>query len=201
MKYTLSVLYLILTLNLAAQTNGETKTLFGKGNLHLGYFLSPLCQAGEIAGSTALIPGINAGVVINDKFYLGLVYKYIATENTPTGELENLYLDQRWGGVRCEYSIKPWKIVHLNFPIEAGISHIELDLKDAYENHAMAIPTNDASFGYLEPGIALEINLMKYVKLNLSTCYRFVSEIKYRNLSRTDLAGINCAISFKIGIF
>jgi hypothetical protein len=65
----------------------------------------------------------------------------------------------------------------------------------------MAIPTNDASFGYLEPGIALEINLMKYVKLNLSTCYRFVSEIKYRNLSRTDLAGINCAISFKIGIF
>ncbi len=201
MKITLLVLYLILTVNLAAQTNGESRTLFGKGNLHLGYFLSPLCQAGEIAGSTALIPGVNAGVVINDKFYLGLVYKYIATENTPTGELDNLYLDQRWGGIMWEYSINPGKIVHQNFPIEAGFSHVELDLKDAYENHAMAIPTNDASFGYLEPGIALEVNMIKYVKLNMSVCYRLVSEIDYRNLTRKDLAGINFAISFKIGLF
>jgi hypothetical protein len=35
----------------------------------------------------------------------------------------------------------------------------------------------------------------------MSVCYRLVSEIDYRNLTRKDLAGINFAISFKIGLF
>jgi hypothetical protein len=201
MKIKLSMFLIILTINLAAQTNGESETLFGKGNPHLGYFISPFCQAGEIAGTTAVIPGVNAGVILNDKFYLGVVYKFIVTENTPTGELDNLYLDQRWGGLKCEYSMRPWKIVHLNFPIEAGLSHVELDLKDTYENRATMIPTDDASFAYLEPGIALEINMAKYLKLNLSACYRLVSDTDYRNLSQNDLMGINYAISIKIGLF
>ncbi|MFZ4548817.1 MAG: hypothetical protein ACOYN4_15320 [Bacteroidales bacterium] len=51
-----------------AQLTEGPKTLFGNGNQHLGYFASPSCQFGEIARATTEMPGIGAGIVINNKF-------------------------------------------------------------------------------------------------------------------------------------
>ena len=104
-----------------AQTKEETKTFFRNGNPEIGYFISPSCQVGDIAGSTAILPGLGAGIVINKNIYLGINYKFIASENTPEGEPDSrLYLDQRYYGLKFEYAIQPGKVVHVNFPIELG---------------------------------------------------------------------------------
>jgi hypothetical protein len=202
MKIKLLFLFISIAFTTTAQTNEGVKTLFGNGIPHLGYFISPLCQVGQIAGSTAIVPGVGAGVVLNKNIYLGLVYKFIATENTPSGETDNtLYLDQKWGGIKCEYAVSPDKVVHLNFPLEAGISHIELDKKDSYSDRGFTLSDNDASFAYVEPGVALEINMHSYVKLNFTAGYRFVSDVAFRSVTGKDLTGLNCSISLKIGIF
>jgi hypothetical protein len=193
----------LIAFNVSAQTKEATKTLFGAGKPDIGFYVSPSCQIGEMAGSAAVMPGISGGILLNESIYLGLNYKFVITENTPTGVTDTrLYLDRKWGGLKFEYSLSPAKIVHLNFPVEAGISHIEYDLKDSYgDRGGSAIPNSDATFAYVEPGVALEVNLMKYAKLNLSAGYQFTSNVSFGQLTGKDLRGFICGISLKIGLF
>lgn len=203
MKIKLFVLLLVLAINTSAQTKDTAKTLFGNGKPVIGYYLTPSCQLGEIAGSTAIIPGVGGGILINKKIYVGLNYKFNATENTPVGETDSRkYLDQRWGGLKFEYTLSPGKVFHLNFPVEVGLSHIEYDLKDSFSDRVdFAISNNDATFGYVEPGVALEVNLMKYAKLNFSAGYQFTSGVSFSKLTEKDLRGFLSAISLRIGLF
>jgi hypothetical protein len=202
MRIKLILILSIAVLNLTAQTNEQVKTISGTGTSHIGYFLTPFCQFGKIAGSTAVIPGIGAGVILNNKMSFDLRYKFIITENTPEGEVNNqLYLDGQWFGIRGEYSLNPEKAIHVNFFLEAGTGEIELDLKDSYENPQFDVPSDDAWFANLEPGVALEINLCKYARLNLTAGYRFVSGVTFRNLSEKNLRGFTYSAALKIGIF
>jgi hypothetical protein len=194
-KVKLLLFFFTIAVNTKAQTNAEAKTVFGGSKPDIGYFISPSCQVGEIAGSTAILPGIGVGVVLNDRLYFGMNYKFIASENTPEGEPDNrLYLDQRYYGLKFEYTIQPGKVVHLNFPLELGAGETELDLKDSFEDEG-------AWFAYLETGLALEINLQKYVKCSLSAGYRFVNNTSFRNLTEKDLRGMTYSGGLKIGIF
>jgi hypothetical protein len=200
-KVKLLLLFFAIATTATAQTNEEAKTVFGNGKPDIGYFVSPSVQFGNIAGSTAVIPGIGAGILFNHKFYVGLNYKFIATENTPGGESDNrLYLDQRWGGLRFEYSFQNDKVVHFSFPLELGIGETELDLKDSYENEGV-VPSGDAWFAFVEPGAAIEINLMKYMKLNFTVGYRLISDVSFRNLTEKDLMGFTWSAGLKMGIF
>jgi hypothetical protein len=194
------ILFCAAALNAAAQQAQETKTLFGNVKPHIGYFVMPSCQIGEIAGSTAVLPGIGAGLILNNKISIGINYRFIATENTPVSETDTrLYLDQQYLGVKGEYTLLPEKVAHLNIHLEAGIGHTEFDLKEGYESGD--IPANDASFAYMEPGAALEFNLWKYLKLDLETGYRFVSDVTFSNLTEKDFKGFTFLAGLKIGIF
>jgi hypothetical protein len=194
------ILFCALALNVAAQESDKPKTLFGNGKPQLGYFVSPSCQIGEIAGSTAVLPGIGAGIVLNNKITLGINYKFIVTENTPVGETDDrLYLDQKYVGFKGEYSLFPQKLAHVNFQLEAGACHTELDLKDSFETGD--VPSNNATCAYLEPGAALEINVWKYIKLDMGAAYRFVSSVKFNELTENDFKGFAYTVGLKIGIF
>lgn len=199
--YKLVLAMCVVALNATAQPIEEVKTIFGNGKPHIGYFLSPSFQFGNFAGSTAVIPGIGAGVLLNNKISLEAKYKLTVTKNTPVGEDPQFYLHGQWIGLRCEYSIKQSSAVHLSFPLEIGIGEIELDLKDSFENQHITIPSGDVWFANIEPGVALEVNLLKYVKLNLSAGYRFVSDVSFRNLSEKDLMGFTYSAGFKVGLF
>lgn len=203
MKTKLIFLLMLIAFNTSAQIKETTKTLFGTGKPVIGYFVSPSCQVIEMAGSTAVIPGICGGILLNESIYIGLNYKFILSENTPAGETDTrLYLDQRWGGLKIEYALSPAKTFHLNFPVEAGISHIEYDLKDAYgDRGGLVVPKSDATFAYIEPGMVLEINLMKYAKLNLSAGYQITSGLSFGHLTGKDFRGFICGISLKVGLF
>jgi hypothetical protein len=201
MKIKLIIILSAVVLNITAQTNEEAKTLFGNGSPHIGYFINPSCQFGIFAGANAIIPEIGAGVILNNKYSLNILYKLTVTENTSGGEANQLYLHGQWFGLKAEYSLKPEGMVHLNFPLEIGAGEIELDLKDSYENYQIIIPSGDAWFAYLEPGVTIEINLQKFIKLNLSAGYRFVSDVTFRNISEKDLKGFTFTTGLKIGLF
>lgn len=200
-KLIIAIILTALTLIGKAQDNIQSKTVFGNDKLHVGYYLSPSLQVGNFAGSTAVLPGVAAGVILNNSMSLELKYKFTISENTPAGVEDQFYLHGQWIGFRGEYSIKPEKQVHVSFPLEVGIGEIELDIKDAYENQSITIPTGDALFANIEPGVAIEVNLWKYLKINFSGGYRFVSNIAFRNVAGKDLMGFTFSAGFKIGVF
>jgi hypothetical protein len=202
MKTKILLCLLVTTANLTAQNRNETKTVFGNGTASMGYYLRPSATFGQIAGSTAVLPGVGAGVIINRCISIGLNYRFIATENTPAGEADTrLYLDQFYAGALGEYSLFPDKPVHLNIRLEAGLGHTELDLKDSYESESRGGAAGDASFGYLEPGLALEINLWKYLKLDIGAGYRLATEVVYRTVTEKNIRGFTGFAGLKAGIF
>ncbi len=200
MKTISVILFCFCVSNLSAQQTDVSKTVFGNTKLQLGYFVNPACQFGKVAGSTAVLPGIGAGITINNKVSLSVNYRFIITENTPAGEMDQrLYLDQQYAGIRGEYALFPERVTHINFRVEAGSGHTEFDLKDAFET--ADVPVKDASFAYLEPGIALEVNLWKYLKLDLGAGYRIVSHVTFGDMTEKDFRGFSCSAGFKLGIF
>ncbi len=202
MKTKLLLMLSLLAFTATAQTNEEVKTMFGNGKPTLGYFISPSCQFGEITGSTTVLPGIGAGVIFNSNLSLGLNYKFSVTENIPTGESDDrLYLHSQFAGLKGEYSFWPEKVVHLNLLIEAGAGEIELDLKDSYELEHVTIPAGDAWFAFFEPGLAVEMNVWKYIKFSLTGAYRFVGDLTYRNLTEKDIKGFTFSGVIKVGLF
>ncbi|MBK6964605.1 MAG: hypothetical protein IPH20_11885 [Bacteroidales bacterium] len=200
MKIELTIILFVILATVTAQPEKETKTILGNKQPHIGYFINPFCQFGNIAGSAAVLPGIGAGVMFNNKISTGVNYRFIVNENTPVGETDTtLYLDQFFTGIKCEYSIYPEKSVHLNFQVETGMGHTELDLKDSYEYEYNT--HGDAWFAYLEPGAAIEINVWEYIKIDFAAGYRFVSNFSYESLSQKDFRGFTYSIGMKIGIF
>jgi hypothetical protein len=202
MKTKILVLFWLFATTGFAQKNEEAKTIFGSGKTHFGYFISPTCQFGKMAGSPAVLPGIGAGVIFNRNLLLSLNYKFSINENTPTGETdERLYLHSQFAGLKGEYSLWPEKVVHLNFFIEAGAGEIELDLKDAYELEFTSIPSGEAWFACIEPGVSVEMNIWKYIKFSLTGGYRFVGDVTYRNLTEKDIRGFLFSGLIKFGLF
>jgi hypothetical protein len=196
----LLLVFCVVALNLNAQSDENPKTIFGNGTPDMGYFIRPTCSFGKIAGTTAVLPGVGMGIILNNKLSLSLNYKLIVTENTPVGEADTrLYLDQQYFGLKCEYSIFPISPVHANFYLDSGVGHTELDLKDAFEFDYY--DQTDASFGYLEPGAAIELNIWKYIRMDFGAGYRFASKVTYRSLTEKNLVGVNYFVGLKIGIF
>ena len=202
MKTRILVLFCAVSLCASAQTPKRAITIIGGGKAHLGYFVNPFCQIGKIAGPVAVLPGLQAGVLLGNSLSLGLSYKFIATENTPAGEADTrLYLDQSYAGFRAGYAILPKSMVHLNIQFEAGAGHTELDLKDFYNSYNSEYSGSDATFAYFEPGVALEINVWTYLKLDVAAQYRFVGDVSFRNMTGKDYSGVNYTASLKIGLF
>jgi hypothetical protein len=201
MKYFIIVIFCVLTITVQAQTGGTAKTLFGGKDLKVGYFVNPSVQVGEIAGKSSTIPGIGAGVILDNKVSMSILYKMSLSENTPPGELNEFYLHSQFVGLKLEYLLKPDNPVHLTFPLELGAGDVELDLKDNFENSNISVPSEDRGFFYIEPGIALEVNVMKYLKFGIGASYRLVSNMTFRTVSSNDLQGFNISAGIKVGLF
>ncbi len=59
----------------------------------------------------------------------------------------------------------------------------------------------ESNFFQIEPVALLEINLHKYVRLNLGAGYRFVGQMEYRNFDQSDISGLTGYLGLRIGIF
>ena len=53
----------------------------------------------------------------------------------------------------------------------------------------------------LEPGIDLEVNLVKLVKLGLGASYRYTSDVTLPGTPKNAMEGVNASLSIKVGVF
>jgi hypothetical protein len=201
MKKILISFFVLISFYTTGRAQEEVKTLLGDGVKKIGFYINPTFQTGKIGGQIALIPGARAGIVINHNFYAGLTYNQIINEYTPVNETDiDKYLDMRWGGLLLEYSLKPENMIHVNIPLTIGLGEVELDWKDGSEQMSDT-PYGDRAFFTAAPGIQLEMNVSKYIKLSIGAEYRFVNKVTFRNLTEKELRGFTAMFGIKAGIF
>jgi hypothetical protein len=69
------------------------------------------------------------------------------------------------------------------------------------DNKADDAGLGESNFLVVEPSALLEINLHKYVRLNVGGSYRVVGDMTYRNFDQSALSGLAGHVGLRFGLF
>jgi len=203
-----------------SETNSdEIKTIFKhnseKSNGGYGGIMVNYSKIGERDG---LLMGAKGGWIINHSFTLGAGGYGFITEPKYDYELKNDYeFSGGYGGILLEPIIGAKKPIHISFPILIGAGGIAYTTNYNTDNNYYDDNYRDDSyedsdaFFVIEPGVELEINMVKFMRIAIIGSYRYTSNIdlKYKSITSTKerigsdgmLCGWNIGMSFKFGKF
>jgi hypothetical protein len=206
-------------------TEDTTRTLFNKSSFKtLGLYIAPEVQFGQLAGQFTTFRSGSAMLLVNQRLGLGVSAFGSDRGFTPTdlNASKLLRLSARGAGLKVEYSLQPHKMIHLSFPLSFGIGRASVDsvsytrvADTIYDDHGRKHGQgrgdrfgrgNDASFGFIQPGIQLDLNVFKYGKIFLGANYRLVTNVSNNtaaiaNLTSAQLGGVSFNAGIKLGIF
>jgi len=200
-----------------ARTNdGEIKTLFKKSNhpVKIGYYIGPEAAYTQFKGRDVFLGGISLGMVINHFFTVGLGgYGILNSGNLwydnidPVSHL-GAYLYGGYGGLKMEFKVWPASPVHLNFPILIGGGGMAYNTWTYHNNnyynnqyHDDGITLDWDAFFVVEPGVMVELNLLKFMRLGAGMSYRYTPDLDLMNTSAGLINNFNANLTLKFGKF
>lgn len=200
--------------NYAAKNDGEIRTLF-KGldkSVKVGFYGSPDFSWTQFDNRNVYMMGLSGGVILNHTFSIGLAGKGIVNSHdlwyNNIQDSVGAYLYGGYGGLKLEYKLFPESPVHLSFPLligAGGLVYSNFTYQDFEENdedfeHSDYNIDSDGFF-VIEPGVMLEINLIKFMRLNAGVSYRYASQINLMNTSNGLLNNFNVNVALVFGKF
>ena len=186
--------------NLRAQDGEEASTLFGDGTTvstdDHGFFVAPAFGLTQMDGSSASLFNLRGGLNVKDAISVGAYFSTSINQIVPESEtVQDIYMDYWTVGGFAEYTVLSKKLVHLTFPLYVGYGEVQMD----NENGDAAL--GESNFFQIEPSALLEVNLHKYIRLNVGAGYRIVGDMTYRNFDQSDLSGLTGYFGLKFGLF
>jgi len=165
----------------------------------------------EIDGKEALSIGGRGTWIVNHCLGIGMGgtgffndYKYDNVLN------ENVHFEGGYGGLVIEPIIFPKMPVHIAFPVLIGVGGITLTgdyIENDYEDWSAYVHDADA-YMIIEPGVELELNIVKFLRIALSATYRYTTDVELyyprtgvQVVDKDVLHGITAGITFKFGKF
>ncbi|MCG8306744.1 MAG: hypothetical protein MI975_05075 [Cytophagales bacterium] len=160
----------------------QMQTLFGFDAKITGYG-SLESKFTRLNAKDAVVIGGHGGVIFNRYFYFGLGAYGLVTSNKHPGSFpeESLDLEMGYTGLMMGFNIMPKKVVHFSIPLFVGVGNLELEHKNVF--------IENSAFFLLEPGLQLELNVVRFMKIGLGGSYRLVHGSNLRNnISDDDLS-------------
>jgi len=191
--------------------SNELKTLFGNCDhkiSHGGYFGLSVGYT-QIDKQDVMTLGGRAGWVIDHHVTIGLAGKAFMNSVFIEGDFPNtpengLYLSGGYGGFFIEPVIFPNFPVHVSFPIIIGGGgfvlnespwHDYADDNDYYE------PYDWDSYFVVEPGVEIELNVVKFFRIAVGGSYRYTSDLHISEVPKDMMSGFSGEVTFKFGKF
>ena len=201
-----------LTVTLSAQDNDEreVQTLFGNKSGFGGY-LGINNKLGDVNGQDALFVGGEVAFVLSRSFNMGvegygLVNQVLSNEVTDTRE--KLYVQMGYGGLHLEPVLNSEGLIHITIPILLGAGGIGQTVRPFYEEYEGEVTIDfdqdyyDSDYFFVaEPGLGLELNLFKFMRVAGGASYRFTTDIDMGRLDNKDISGWNANLSLRVGWF
>lgn len=207
MKRTLIVICLLAGIGqvLMAQ-QPEYRTLFGRdGNHSNGVYGALTFNYGMIDGQDALMTGIKGGWIIDHKLTLGIAGTGFMNDLRFTDKMQNnaVNLAGGYGGLLIEPIIAPFSPIHITFPViigAGGVAYVNYNWWN-YENNQEPVVWDSDAFFVIEPGIEIEFNIVRFMRLAVGASYRHTSNVRLNNTDGDVLRGFNGGFSLKFGKF
>lgn len=191
------------------------RTLLGtEGSVRSGGWGGPTACYTRMLDQDAMLVGLRGGWIIDHHLTLGIAGHGLVTpvrNAAYDAHLLGLGHDLRhrsrfqmgYGGLLFEPVIAPTSPVHVSLPILIGAGgcgyqtftgdHMDID-PDTWEDDVQA-------FFVVEPGVELELSLVKLVRIGLGASYRYTSDILLPATERDALNGFNATFAVKVGVF
>ena len=198
--------FIIILSSQAKGQDGNVKTIF-KGNLRSsGGYAAITNKFTTIRGDYTNLAGLYGGWYINHRMMLG-IGAAASTNNLRVPPQFNTHPNQRrtWQygqfGLVSEYVMNSDKPVHLAFHLFGGAG-FTLQYEREDWNHNSHENTSDENwFVVAEPGVHLEINVFKWMRLSPGVSYRAAFGSDGRGLADSDLSGVSYNATLKFGKF
>ncbi len=218
MKTILLFLFSIHLLAVTAQTNetendsrhkkvrftDDTETLVNKKG-GFGAFLEFNTQPLFIQNQPGIMMGGGFSLVFGHSLNLGFSgYGLISDIQSSVADTNGnfYYLQNGFGGMTIEPVLFSKKLVHVSFPILFGMGATSLTQGSLYDSDTYdASRYNTEMYFIARPGVNVEINLLRVLRLDLGIAYRFSSGYQLQNISSSQLSGLSGNIGIKLGWF
>lgn len=211
-RTTLVASMLLLVTLTTAQAQEEIKTIFSGGKIRSGGYGAIGNQFTSIGGEFANLTQFYGGWYINRKFLIGAGgsastnYIPVPLEHSASPGDRMSYLYGQVGLVN-EFVLGSNKAVHLVFHLFNGAGYtlqynrtLEYD-QSQYQDYNHDYPKDMNWFFVAEPGVQVEINLLKWMRLSPGVSYRYAQGSNGRGLSDNDISGANLNMTLKFGKF
>ncbi|MCF8304062.1 MAG: hypothetical protein K9I94_12360 [Bacteroidales bacterium] len=187
-KHLMLTVAMLIGISALAQEEDEPRYLFTEktGKIELSGFGSPIVGFCNAEDEFGVMVGGGGALLINQNYYVGGYGMGLATrnkrdpftirDNNQNIEITNRVTEFGHGGLWLGYIHDYKKLVHFGFSTKIGGGAVSLvdedyDYQDAEDDIGW-----DVVF-VLTPELQVEVNLMRWFKLNLGAGYQFVSGI------------------------
>lgn len=169
----------------------------GYGAISFGYT--------TIDGKDALQTSVRGAWVIDHNIALGFAGYGFVNNLEKTTDLNDYYLGGGYGGFYFEPIILPNSPIHVSFPILIGGGGITTIPNNYWDNNFDPFYNYDVFFVF-EPGVELELNMVKFFRIGLGASYRFTNGVLLNypvdnEVPKNVLDGYNFYINLKFGKF
>lgn len=179
-----------------------------------GIFVTSEGQYGQSAGEMTWFGGGSAMLLLNKRLGIGVAGFELADRQFSPATAPGLAVRAGFGGLNLSYTFRPDAAVHFGLSLLSGMGMAATDslvyltdLDDDFDHshgfHNGNRRSRGEEFFVMQPGLFLEANLVRGVKIFTSANYRFSSKTNsVDNLVPTDaLNGFSVGAGLKIGFF
>jgi hypothetical protein len=197
---------LISTVNVSAQDTTHTLLKFKKPE-SIGIYVAPEFQYGSLNGSFTNFGGGSFMLMVNNRFAFGVTGQSSISNTFSPANSSPLFVRSRFGGGKIEYSLKPYSAIHITLPLVVGVGSVQADSLNKRSRFLGG--RNDFnsyrgnSYVVIQPGVNVEANMLKFMKLFVGVNYRFsiLNDNNSAVLPASALQGLSVSAGLKMGIF
>ena len=206
---TTAILIVMTTTAMAQENQNEYRSIFNKkadqkidhggyGAFGVGYT--------TIDGKEAILLNFKGAWVINHNIALGFAGSSFFNNLDKSSSSQDEFLGGGYGGFYFEPIIFSKSPVHLAFPVLIGGGGISTIPKNHWDWDNGTYPNEYDIFFVVEPGVELELNMVKFFRIALGASYRFTNGVVLNyttgnEVSKDALDAFNFYINFKFGKF
>jgi hypothetical protein len=158
------------------------------------FFGGPLFRVTSIADQGALMLGGRPGLLVNDRWGLGLTVLGWGTSSARGSDGVAYDLQMGYGGATLEWAAQPNAAFHLVGELTAAFGLLT-------QNPPRASGGRNDGFVVIEPAAAVEANVGRSLKVATGLSYRAVSGVGLPAFSDDDFSGPAVILTFKFGRF
>jgi hypothetical protein len=207
MKKLFLIISFLLCIKLSFPQDDGRYVFNSKSELKYSLFLGPELKVSRMIEGYQLYTGIKGAILLNDKIVFGLSGGGFVTETifmslNDQGDESILNTIMGYGGFYLDYIIPSRLPVQVSFPTVIGAAGVALFSK-LKTNGVIADEemVEGGVFFIYEPGINLEVNLTKFLRMGFGAGYRLAVKGDMDRVSARDLSDFTFNWNLKFGFF